>query len=54
MSSEQIFDMVSILFPHMNRDDRDVFLSDIKDCVPDKFTLAWPKIDSLVEHLIEK
>lgn len=49
MSAEQIFHMASILFPHMNRDDRNVFLADIKDCVPDKFAIAWPQIASLIE-----
>ena len=48
MSAEQIFDMASVLFPHMNRDDHHVFLADIKDCVPDKFALVWPKIAKLV------
>jgi len=51
MSPEQISHMVSILFPHMNRDDRNVFLADIKDCVPDKFTIAWPQIASLIDPL---
>lgn len=49
MSPKQIFHMVSILFPHMNREDRGVFLADIKDCVPDKFVLVWPQIASLIE-----
>ena len=34
----------------MNRDDRNVFLADIKDCVPDKFAIAWPQIASLEEE----
>lgn len=47
MSAEEIFHMVSILFPHMNRDDHNVFLTDIKNAVPDKFAIAWPLIKSL-------
>lgn len=47
MSADEIFQMISILFPHMNKEDQQVFLADIKASVPDKFAIIWPQIASI-------
>lgn len=44
MTSEQMIDMMQILFPHMNPDDKEVFLIDIKESQPEKFVEAWQGI----------
>lgn len=40
MTSIQLIEMVSVLFPHMNPDDKEAFLTDIKESVPEKFAEA--------------
>ncbi len=50
MLPEQMVDMMEVLFPHMNCEDRFTFLNDIKDCEPKKFELAWNGIDSLFDE----
>jgi hypothetical protein len=49
MLPEQMIHMIEVLFPHMNREDRLTFLNDIKDCEPEKFSIAWNGISSLIE-----
>lgn len=51
MSPNDLIDMLQILFPHMNVADKQAFLSDIKECQPDKYAAIWPKIKSQIpEH----
>lgn len=49
MLPEQMVDMMKVLFPHMNFEDRFTFLNDIKECEPGKFRLAWDEISSSIE-----
>lgn len=44
MSPTEMVQMMKILFPHMNADDRFTFLADIRECEPEKFLLAWQAI----------
>lgn len=37
MSSDEMIEMLRVLFPHMNSVDKEAFLSDIKECQPDKY-----------------
>jgi len=37
MSVEELQQMLEVLFPHMNGDDKECFLKDIRDAVPEKF-----------------
>ncbi len=41
MTKEELVDMLSVLFPHMNLDDKETFLSDIKFAQPEKFAWVW-------------
>jgi hypothetical protein len=50
MSSEDLIHMLEILFPHMNADDRLVFLTDIKSCDEKKFLETWKGIKSQIEE----
>lgn len=50
MSPEQMVDMMQVLFPHMNCDDRYTFLSEIKECEPQKFEIAWDSICLSIEE----
>jgi hemerythrin-like domain-containing protein len=45
MTVEQMVHMLKVLFPHMNPTDRQAFLSDIKECQPEKFAKLWQKIN---------
>lgn len=49
MSSSDLVDMMSVLFPHMNCDDRASFLLDIKECEPEKFLSAWQGISTMLD-----
>lgn len=51
MTSEQMIDMMRVLFPHMNPEDKGAFLIDIKECQPQKFIEAWQGIQP---HLTAK
>lgn len=44
MTPDHMTQMMTVLFPHMNRDDRFAFLRDIKDSQPEKFDQAWEGI----------
>ncbi len=46
MTPAQIISMVEGLFPHMNPDDREAFLVNIKKSQPEKFTETWTAIKS--------
>lgn len=46
MTPEEMIDMMRVLFPHMNPDDKEAFLADIKECQPEKFIEAWQGIQS--------
>lgn len=50
MLPEHMVDMMEVLFPHMNSDDRFVFLNEIKSCEPKKFELAWDGIGSIIDE----
>ncbi len=59
MTAAEMIDMMEILFPHMNLDDKEAFLKDIKDSQPGKFITAWTGIQSHLSteeraRLIEK
>ncbi len=49
MLPEHLSEMMTILFPHMNCADRFIFLSEIKECEPEKFRLAWDTIKVSIE-----
>lgn len=49
MTSEQMIQMMKILFPHMNADDRKFFLNDIYRSQPTKFIEAWNGISSTID-----
>lgn len=44
MTHQDLIHMMEVLFPHMNPDDRLVFLTDIKACDEGKFAQAWQGI----------
>ncbi len=46
MTPQQMIEMMEVLFPHMNPDDKKAFLLDIKESQPEKFTQAWEGIQS--------
>ena len=50
MSPEQMVHMMEVLFPHMNSDDRFVFLDEIKSSEPEKFELAWSGILPMIDE----
>lgn len=59
MTPEQLVHMMEVLFPHMNPADREVFLTDIKNCDSEKFAIAWQGIQSKLdpkeqEQIIQK
>lgn len=45
MSPEEMIDMIEVLFPHMNSDDRFTFLNDIKRCDPQSFEFVKNCLD---------
>ncbi len=49
MMTEDMIGMMETLFPHMNTNDREFFLNEIKSAEPEKFLDAW----SSVSHQIE-
>ena len=49
MTPEELVHMMKVLFPYMNPDDREAFLTDIKACNEEKFNLAWQGIQSDIE-----
>jgi iron-sulfur cluster repair protein YtfE (RIC family) len=46
MTSEEMVEMMQVLFPHMNPSDRIAILSDIQQIQPEKFISAWQGIAS--------
>lgn len=44
MTPEQITGMCQLLFPYVNRYERQVFLDDIHDACPDKFKVVFPDV----------
>ena len=59
MTTAELIHMMEILFPHMNPDDKEAFLTDIKESQPEKFIEAWIGIQSQLDakertNLIEK
>jgi hypothetical protein len=48
-SNEQIASLMKNHFPHMNPNDREAFLTDIKACDPAKFAVAWESIQATLE-----
>jgi hypothetical protein len=51
MSSEDMIEMMHILFPYMNVDDKEHFLHDIKEAQPEKFTKAWQGISPSINRI---
>lgn len=50
MSPEEMIDMLEVLFPHMNSDDKFTFLNDIKTCDPQNFELVLNGIYSIFDE----
>lgn len=48
MSSDDLIEMLKVLFPHMNPLDKAAFLSDIKECQPDKYEIVLNGIKTYV------
>jgi iron-sulfur cluster repair protein YtfE (RIC family) len=44
MAPEHMVDMINVLFPHMNVDDKQSFLNDIQKLEPEKFQVVWEAI----------
>lgn len=51
MSTEELVEMMSALFPHMNIHDKEHFLSDIQEAQPEKFLEAWQGIASSIDKV---
>ncbi|HEV2524096.1 MAG TPA: hemerythrin domain-containing protein [Gammaproteobacteria bacterium] len=59
ISADDMVDMMSVLFPTMNIDDKEAFLRDLDESQSEKFLEAWPKIaltldEKEMSQLIEK
>lgn len=48
MTSEEMVEMVQVLFPHMNFSDKCAFLTDIKLAEPQKFLQLWDRANSFL------
>ena len=48
MSADDLVEMLAVLFPHMDANDKKVFLLDIKACDPTKFAVVWSRIQDLL------
>lgn len=48
MTEQDLIQMMQELFPQMNPNDWEVFLTDIKDAVPAKFVAAWNGIKTIM------
>jgi hypothetical protein len=48
MTSEEMVEMVQVLFPHMNFSDKCAFLTDIKLAQPQKFLQLWDRANSFL------
>ena len=48
-TDQQVTSLMNDLFPHMNPNDREAFLTDIKTCDPVKFAHAWESINATLE-----
>lgn len=46
MNPDEMFDMLKVLFPTYNIDDKKAFLKDILDAQPEKFKIIFPKVSS--------
>ncbi len=44
MTPEELLHMTTVLFPHMNSDDKQNFINDIRDAEPEKFKLIADKL----------
>lgn len=49
MTADELFQMTQHLFPHMNPSDREAFLTDIKDCEPEKFAITWQDVQRTLD-----
>jgi hypothetical protein len=49
MTPDQMVDMIKVLFPYFNADDREAFLRDIYKSEPVKFREAWKGIATILE-----
>lgn len=58
MSSGDMIEMMMVLFPHMNINDKEHFLSDLQESQPNKFLEAWqgisPKINAIERSKLGK
>lgn len=50
MTPDDLLEMLDVLFPYFNADDRQAFLSDIYFTEPDKFIAIWPQIQKIISH----
>lgn len=46
MNPDEMFDMLKVLFPTYNADDKKAFLKDVLDAQPEKFKIIFPKVSS--------
>lgn len=51
MSSDDMVGMMMVLFPHMNIDDKEHFLSDLQESQPEKCVEAWQGIAPRINHI---
>ncbi|MBA3535014.1 MAG: hypothetical protein H0T84_00120 [Tatlockia sp.] len=49
MTPDQMVNMIEVLFPHFNADDREAFLRDIYKSEPVKFHEAWKGIATIID-----
>jgi len=49
MTAEQLLDMLKILFPSFNAEDKQSFLQDIKTLQPEKFSKIWCELEQYVD-----
>lgn len=54
MTSEQMINMMTAIFPHMNANDLEFFITDIKNAEPEKFKVAWQDIKNLLNDTEQK
>lgn len=48
MTPQEMIEMMQVLFPHMNPEDKAAFLKDIQDAEPEKFRIALKGIEELL------
>lgn len=44
MTPEQMLGMLDVVFPHMNQDDMNFFINEMKAAEPQKFEIVWSQL----------